>query len=619
VPTFTPVDGVGVLATPAFKAGPTAKLAVEGNPDLTVRVRRVAPAGGKGTVLRLEYHNGGSDPVDSFDFPTTTNVVLIDPRTMTSSGVRKSDGTDVVSGSPNGDLNGRDSYTRDLLMAPLPASVHQVIVTGPRMRRSFPVTVGSEAVQPRVDIPAALDAPTTRELVQKSNRFHRDAVPVSRPVDIDAAQVGPELPMRPRLRSITSAAQPGWTVAPREVVRVSDKDAFLVLDLTRGNTDDTWPEGVGNRGYNDLSAIGLIDTTTHRRLGVLTAGSKPLASDGDDSINRGETRTVYAAFPAPARAARTLTVDVPSFGQVAGVPVVAGTRPAPAGASVVATMRASFDPRLRMDVLRIGRMPGGNGTLVRTRMVNESNPDAVNAPWGLTGINDLCRLALVDPDNNERYYALDPCAATDWQRDLGAGDSLAYEVRFPTLPDRVHRLVVDADGFVPSVPVSVAVGAKATPWYLDLPAAADAPSGDTLTGSVGVADDLQSEIRTGDSVEVNLNTDVLFAFGSATLNPTEVGRLVGIAGRLAKDASGTVTVTGYTDSVGDDASNLALSQRRAEAVRGALGAVVAKAGLSMAVDAKGEADPVAPNDIGGRDNPDGRARNRRVTITYTAA
>jgi OOP family OmpA-OmpF porin len=70
--------------------------------------------------------------------------------------------------------------------------------------------------------------------------------------------------------------------------------------------------------------------------------------------------------------------------------------------------------------------------------------------------------------------------------------------------------------------------------------------------------------------------------------------------------------------VGDDASNLALSQRRADAVNAVIGRISAKSGLSFDVEAKGEADPVAPNDIDGRDNPDGRARNRRVTISYTA-
>jgi outer membrane protein OmpA-like peptidoglycan-associated protein len=248
-------------------------------------------------------------------------------------------------------------------------------------------------------------------------------------------------------------------------------------------------------------------------------------------------------------------------------------------------------------------------------MVNESNPDGVTTPFGFPGFDNLCRVALVNPDNNDRFQALDPCISTTWERDLGSGDSLVFEVRFPNVPDGIERMVVASDGYVPSAPVRFAD--SASPWYLDLPQDADDPVGDTLQGSVGVADDLQTEVRSGDEVEVNLNTDVLFEFGSATLSDDAKARLGEIATRLTDDASGTVTITGHTDNVGDDAGNLALSQQRADAVKNALAQAVPS--LVLEVAAKGEAEPVAPNDIDGRDNPDGRARNRRVTVSYTAS
>ena len=34
----------------------------------------------------------------------------------------------------------------------------------------------------------------------------------------------------------------------------------------------------------------------------------------------------------------------------------------------------------------------------------------------------------------------------------------------------------------------------------------------------------------------------------------------------------------------------------------------------MQVEGKGEREPVAPNSTDGRDNPDGRAKNRRVAL-----
>jgi OOP family OmpA-OmpF porin len=68
-------------------------------------------------------------------------------------------------------------------------------------------------------------------------------------------------------------------------------------------------------------------------------------------------------------------------------------------------------------------------------------------------------------------------------------------------------------------------------------------------------------------------------------------------------------VEGHTDSVGDDAYNLKLSQRRADAVRKYL---VDKGVPSTPLEARGfgEAQPVADNKTA-----DGRAQNRRVVLT----
>lgn len=76
-----------------------------------------------------------------------------------------------------------------------------------------------------------------------------------------------------------------------------------------------------------------------------------------------------------------------------------------------------------------------------------------------------------------------------------------------------------------------------------------------------------------------------------------------------------VQVTGYTDSIGTDAANLALSQQRAQAVAAAITA--ARADLKLEIRGRGAADPVAPNTSGGQDDPEGRRLNRRVEIRYT--
>jgi outer membrane protein OmpA-like peptidoglycan-associated protein len=116
---------------------------------------------------------------------------------------------------------------------------------------------------------------------------------------------------------------------------------------------------------------------------------------------------------------------------------------------------------------------------------------------------------------------------------------------------------------------------------------------------------------------IRLPSKVLFDFNSSDLRP---GAEVPIAQALAQiGATGVVSVVGHTDSRGSDAFNEGLSLRRAEAVRRAM--LVQRPDLAgrITADGRGEREPVEPNQIGARDNPPGRAANRRVEISVTAA
>ncbi|MPY80355.1 MAG: OmpA family protein [Actinophytocola sp.] len=115
---------------------------------------------------------------------------------------------------------------------------------------------------------------------------------------------------------------------------------------------------------------------------------------------------------------------------------------------------------------------------------------------------------------------------------------------------------------------------------------------------------------------VTLDANVLFAFDKATLTAKARSRIAEAAAILREKATGTAEVRGYTDSKGSQAYNVQLSQRRAEAVRKALQPRLAGTGIRLTAKGYGEKDPVAPNTVGGKDNPEGRALNRRVEIVY---
>ncbi|AJX12330.1 OmpA family protein [Burkholderia ubonensis] len=108
---------------------------------------------------------------------------------------------------------------------------------------------------------------------------------------------------------------------------------------------------------------------------------------------------------------------------------------------------------------------------------------------------------------------------------------------------------------------------------------------------------------------VNLSGDALFATDRSTLAPTARESLDRLLNLRADRTYWMVTVTGFTDLVGSDDYNLALSKRRAESVAAYLKAHGLKAD-SMTVTGRGKADPVATNAT-----PEGRASNRRVEIT----
>lgn len=105
--------------------------------------------------------------------------------------------------------------------------------------------------------------------------------------------------------------------------------------------------------------------------------------------------------------------------------------------------------------------------------------------------------------------------------------------------------------------------------------------------------------------------DVLFDTGRAQLKSGAFSTVDRLAAFLRDNPERTVTIEGYTDSVGSDSYNEALSQRRADAVRTAL---VERGIAATRVTTKGlgEAQPVASNQTA-----EGRQRNRRVEVVIS--
>jgi outer membrane protein OmpA-like peptidoglycan-associated protein len=104
---------------------------------------------------------------------------------------------------------------------------------------------------------------------------------------------------------------------------------------------------------------------------------------------------------------------------------------------------------------------------------------------------------------------------------------------------------------------------------------------------------------------------IMFATGSDKLLPQSSGALDKVSEVIAKYPNLKLRVEGHTDSVGNDASNMKLSQKRADSVKNYL--VGKSSGTASQIDAVGfgESKPVASNDTA-----EGRAQNRRVEFLF---
>ena len=108
--------------------------------------------------------------------------------------------------------------------------------------------------------------------------------------------------------------------------------------------------------------------------------------------------------------------------------------------------------------------------------------------------------------------------------------------------------------------------------------------------------------------KITLQADTLYDFNKSDLKPEGKATLDKIAADLNKIKLEVIIAVGNTDSVGTDAYNMALGQRRAQSVKTYL---VAK-GIDASriyTESKGKSNPVASNAT-----EEGRAKNRRTDI-----
>lgn len=133
------------------------------------------------------------------------------------------------------------------------------------------------------------------------------------------------------------------------------------------------------------------------------------------------------------------------------------------------------------------------------------------------------------------------------------------------------------------------------------------------TQSVPVADpppSLNAALETGQPYALD---DLVFASGVARLSAGEYPSLSVLAAWMKSNPDAQVALVGHTDSSGGRDANIALSRKRAEAIRGELAARFGIDPARISADGVGPLSPRAENATA-----EGRKKNRRVEVVATS-
>ncbi len=267
---------------------------------------------------------------------------------------------------------------------------------------------------------------------------------------------------------------------------------------------------------------------------------------------------------------------------------------------------------LEYDMIASGEDRTGSFNIEFTSLPNKNQVPVASDPSGNTGLSILTEM---QPDGTIRYQTQSVINTNGEQKDGGANTDINDNTIQGKAGEKFH--------------VSIAVNKQRLRFYvndkkvLDLPnllpagnynsiifrmwAWAEDHPFDALISNIRYAEgttDVRSKLMTEGKL---VTRGILFDVNSDRIKAESYGALKEISQVLKDNAAVKVKIIGHTDSDGDDNSNLALSKRRASAVKNSLNKDFGIEMERMETDGKGESESVSPNTTS-----EGKANNRRV-------
>jgi outer membrane protein OmpA-like peptidoglycan-associated protein len=342
-------------------------------------------------------------------------------------------------------------------------------------------------------------------------------------------------------------------------------------------------------------------------------GSSTRWNTGSGHLMPGSTQSHWVRLQAPPDSVTKVTVLLPSClpmesVAIGGKPAVTPTT-APKPALVSQETEA---PGLVVEMVELRRAPGAVvNAVVRYR---NTGPQEFTFPH----MNEQVRkFYLIDSKNRQKHTVVQdadrrPISGTSTNLDSPSGETIA--------PRRALNLWAKLSAPAEDVTTASLMVYGAPPFDNATieGGASGAGAGDAVAGSAIGLDAALKDLgaRVSDAeIRIDLAADVLFGFDEAALEPDATPQLEKLAAVIAAYPSAQVTIEGHTDSRGADDYNQALSERRAGSVKAWLTANTKVDAAKITARGLGETQPIAHNTKpDGSDNPEGRAKNRRVGI-----
>jgi outer membrane protein OmpA-like peptidoglycan-associated protein len=363
----------------------------------------------------------------------------------------------------------------------------------------------------------------------------------------------------------------------------------------------------------------VFDPLSRTLFGVLKdASGVPISStmmsgQSARAIPANGTQAHWVRLEAPPPSVTFLSVFIEGclpFDDVA-IPAATSTQPLSAPPAPIASQEGESEG-LVAEITGVTRTAGGFLTLTFRYRNNGASTIALPHERRVSGSYYL------DSENRRKYEVVrtkqqEPLCSENAEivgqsgEKIPPGASLALWAKFAAPPDATETLSVTLPFAPPFDNVLISGAASGS-------AGGGAQVAGAVVGLEAALKDLGAKV-TETEIRIDLSADVLFDFDKADIKPEAEKSLEKVVTVLNANPGASVTIEGHTDAKGADTYNQTLSEQRAASVKQWLVSHSKLNGASIATKGWGESKPVAHDTKpDGSDDPEGRAKNRRVEI-----